>query len=364
MQLQLSTADLRFADYIIKQVNVSRNAMSGGKSAPTLLSIKKTSSTGNLDKSGDDLHQTNSSFEGSDDWIRLHFKWYLFNMLASMVKEDLCNELRCEIEAELVKLNNESINIACSSSNSSTLSLATNNKNNDVVDIDDYIEKSNTSTTAPTTAETEEKKQKKRNKLKLSRKNSSNHSLTNSSTLSSISSSYLNADFTYLNYKDDYNAGYLSEFKQTDCFKEWYDANRSKLEGSLFKMPESDQPVVVNTSESKLDSMMKRLKQLDEIGVGHPFNGQMGVNDIKLKFNFLITTTESGRKLNKALADTSKIVNSTGKAVGEAFSHAKSTFSSFLNNWSSSSLLSPVSSPVQLNPSSSSNLSTKSSKSK
>ena len=61
----------------------------------------------------------------------------------------------------------------------------------------------------------------------------------------------------------------------------------------------------------------------------HPFNGQMGVNDIKLKFNFLITTTESGRKLNKAFMDTTKIVNSTGKAVGEVFSQAKSTFSSF-----------------------------------
>ncbi len=56
------------------------------------------------------------------------------------------------------------------------------------------------------------------------------------------------------------------------------------------------------------------------------------MNDIKLKFNFLFTTTESGKKINRALAEGTKM----GKAVGDALSHAKTSFSSFLSSWTSS----------------------------
>lgn len=388
-QLQLSTADLRFADYIIKQVNMARNNSSScgvSRNTPTLLSIKKTSSINNLDKNSEiqlaTSSSSSSSFEGSDDWIRLHFKWYLYNMLGSIVKEELCSEIRNELESELVKLNQieQANNIACSSSNSSTLSLATAsaaNGNNtkiisEVVDIDEYIDKISTpsllsTNTIESNNYTEIKiKKKKTNKLKLSRKNSSSHSLTNSSTLSSINNSYQSQEYTYSNYTDDYNLNFLNEFKQTDCFSEWYNTNRSQLEATLFKPDEETESMKTNLT--RLDYLMRRLRQLDDIGLAHPFNGQMGVNDIKLKFNFLFTTTESGRKLNKALVDTGKMMNSTGKAVGEVFSHAKSTFSSFLSNWSSpssSSMMSPLSSPAtQVNSLSVSNASSKSSKSK
>ena len=43
----------------------------------------------------------------------------------------------------------------------------------------------------------------------------------------------------------------------------------------------------MKTNLTRLDYLMRRLRQLDDIGLAHPFNGQMGVNDIKLKFNFL-----------------------------------------------------------------------------
>ena len=108
-QLQLTTADIRFADYILKNVNASRSkeqvrisssehiqavAKNGG-TTPTLLSFKKTTQVSHdqsetstkmgatssksskqeqLSASVDDL--TSSSWEGSDDWIRLNFKWY------------------------------------------------------------------------------------------------------------------------------------------------------------------------------------------------------------------------------------------------------------------------------------------------
>ncbi len=82
---------------------------------------------------------------------------------------------------------------------------------------------------------------------------------------------------------------------------------------------------------------MKKLRHLDNIRINHPFNGQLGMNDIKLRFNFLFTTTDSGRKINKALAEGSKLVNNTGKVVGDALSQAKSSFSSFFSSWSTSS---------------------------
>ena len=87
----------------------------------------------------------------------------------------------------------------------------------------------------------------------------------------------------------------------------------------------------------RLHNIVKKLKHLETVRLGHPFNGQLGVNDLKLRVNFLFTGTDSGRKLNKALAEGTKIVNTTGRAVGDALSQAKSSFTSFLSSWSSAS---------------------------
>ncbi|RNA31248.1 hypothetical protein BpHYR1_042459 [Brachionus plicatilis] len=83
--------------------------------------------------------------------------------------------------------------------------------------------------------------------------------------------------------------------------------------------------------------LFQNLQDLEQVRLSHPFNGQMSVSDIKLKFNFLFSTTESGRKINKALAEGSKLVNNTGRVFGDAFNHAKLGFNSFFGGWGSGS---------------------------
>ena len=84
-QLQLSTADLRFIDFIVKNVNAAARADNKqAASTPTLLSFKKINSTSNIgvdlttatnrtDRNENNV-AANLSWEGSDDWIRLNFK--------------------------------------------------------------------------------------------------------------------------------------------------------------------------------------------------------------------------------------------------------------------------------------------------
>ncbi len=96
---------------------------------------------------------------------------------------------------------------------------------------------------------------------KSSRKNSINHSLhslslTGTSTTLTLAQDYLNStDTNHVTYADDYNTSYLAEFKQTECFLDWIDANRQRLEVSLFKMNEMERidgvenDVVVDRSE-------------------------------------------------------------------------------------------------------------------
>lgn len=88
---------------------------------------------------------------------------------------------------------------------------------------------------------------------------------------------------------------------------------------------------------SKLQCSINKLQHLESTKLSHPFSGTMSVHDIKLRFNFMFTTTDSGKKINKALVEGSKIVNTTSRAVGDALSQAKSSFSSFLSNWSTTS---------------------------
>ena len=100
----------------------------------------------------------------------------------------------------------------------------------------------------------------------------------------------------------------------------------------------------------RLQLLYAQLQELEKMRLMHPFNGQISVNDIKLRFNLIFTSTESGRKLNKAFIEGGKLMNNTGKAVNEALSQAKQSFSSFLNNWSLSSLGSSSSSASNNSP--------------
>jgi hypothetical protein len=362
-QLQLTTADIRFVDYIIKNVNATRLKeqvrvnTSDANNTPTLLSFKKTlpnevnQSNTNMSGSIDDL--TSSSWEGSDDWIRLNFKWYLYSMIGSVIKEDICNQIKLELDSILMHLsNNEAVNDT--SSSSSTISLS-----NEVIDIDDYIEKVNQNSNAnasdldlvssPNNHETimeDSQRNGSHKKVNGRRKNSSG-------SLTSIASNYSSQYTSHMEYREDFNSAFLNEFKKTESFKEWYELNRANLEVSLFKYDKLTQQFngqtpmspTTNTSQdnplanlnNRLQLLYSQLKELDKMRLVHPFNGQISVNDIKLRFNLIFTSTESGRKLNKAFVEGGKLMNSTGKAVNDAFSQAKVSFSSFFNNWSLSS---------------------------
>ncbi|KAJ8948162.1 hypothetical protein NQ318_009254 [Aromia moschata] len=66
---------------------------------------------------------------------------------------------------------------------------------------------------------------------------------------------------------------------------------------------------------------------------GHPFAGQLSVADMRLRLAHTMQNTESGRKINQAMASTGKAVATTSKAVGGAFSQARGAFSSWWSNF-------------------------------
>lgn len=307
--LQLTTADLRFTDYLIKNVNSSRSI--GQKlNAPTLLSFKKTLSYSNMDKNElDDVNAHSSTWEGSDDWIRLNFKWYLYTLLGSIVKEDVCLSIKNDLENILIGINNE-------------LSSSSSSLDNEVVDIEEYIDKVNSNGHLDKEA-------------RSNRKNST----SSSSTISSSQYFYvINNANCFSNYREDFNPNFVNELKKTECFGQWLVANRTSVEKSLFKF---DCEKMVQNLElaqqpnQRFQILLQNLQDIELIRLSHPFNGQMSVSDIKLKFNFLFSTTESGRKINRALAEGTKLVNNTGRVVGDAFNHAKMGFNSLFTGWAS-----------------------------
>ncbi|XP_008548738.1 late secretory pathway protein AVL9 homolog [Microplitis demolitor] len=78
--------------------------------------------------------------------------------------------------------------------------------------------------------------------------------------------------------------------------------------------------------------------EINNVEPGHPFAGQLSVQDMKLRFSHTMQNTESGRKINQAMATTGRAVATTGKAVGGALSQAKGAFS---NWWSTLTTIQP-----------------------
>ncbi|EDW07475.1 late secretory pathway protein AVL9 homolog [Drosophila mojavensis] len=93
---------------------------------------------------------------------------------------------------------------------------------------------------------------------------------------------------------DHFNPHFMSAFKRTQCYQEWYDVRPD---------PEF----------------------FEALPAGHPFSGTLSVADMKLKLAQTMQNSESGRKINQA-------VNNTSRAVGGAISQAKGALSSW---WSS-----------------------------
>ncbi|EZA52975.1 hypothetical protein DMN91_009118 [Ooceraea biroi] len=105
---------------------------------------------------------------------------------------------------------------------------------------------------------------------------------------------------------DHYNAAFMSAWRGTNNYKAWYNASKPEIHN---------------------------------IEPGHPFAGQLSVQDMKLRLSHTMQNTESGRKLNQAMASTGRAVATTGKAVGGALSQAKGAFS---NWWSTLTTVQPV----------------------
>ncbi|XP_028047166.1 late secretory pathway protein AVL9 homolog isoform X2 [Monomorium pharaonis] len=105
---------------------------------------------------------------------------------------------------------------------------------------------------------------------------------------------------------DHYNAAFMSAWRTTNNYKMWCSTSK---------------PEILN------------------IEPGHPFAGQLSVQDMKLRLSHTMQNTEGGRKLNQAMATTGRAVATTGKAVGGALSQAKGAFS---NWWSTLTTVQPV----------------------
>ncbi|XP_054707276.1 LOW QUALITY PROTEIN: late secretory pathway protein AVL9 homolog [Uloborus diversus] len=98
---------------------------------------------------------------------------------------------------------------------------------------------------------------------------------------------------------ESFNLSFLNAWKATHNYKMWCSSNHSGI---------------YNVQPS------------------HPFQGQLSMADMKLKFSHTMQSSERGRRLNTAVVNTGKAVVQTGKAVGGAITSAKSVVSSW---WSS-----------------------------
>ncbi|XP_038057280.1 late secretory pathway protein AVL9 homolog [Patiria miniata] len=74
---------------------------------------------------------------------------------------------------------------------------------------------------------------------------------------------------------------------------------------------------------------------IDFVLAGHPCQGQLSMQDMKIRLQSAMQTTDRGKKLNSALNRTSVAMVHTGKAVGGALSSAKSAVSAWISGLAS-----------------------------
>ncbi|XP_022099015.1 late secretory pathway protein AVL9 homolog [Acanthaster planci] len=72
---------------------------------------------------------------------------------------------------------------------------------------------------------------------------------------------------------------------------------------------------------------------IDYVLASHPCQGQLSVQDMKIRLQSAMQTTERGKKINSALNRTSVAMLHTGKAVGGALSSAKSAVSAWISGF-------------------------------
>lgn len=173
-----------------------------------------------------------------------------------MVKEELCDEVRNEAELLVTQLAEMEASLQQQqqatheySGSSSSVSLA-----NEVVDIDDYIERASVkssnlqNSTKMSSSKhssysqnpgSEQKSTKKPQNRKDSDNNNQDTTNNTSLLLSQQAHSYLGSSGgCAIAYQEDFNASYIAEFRRTECFQDWCKKNRKRLEHSLFKLDE------------------------------------------------------------------------------------------------------------------------------
>ncbi|KAK6165935.1 hypothetical protein SNE40_022741 [Patella caerulea] len=89
---------------------------------------------------------------------------------------------------------------------------------------------------------------------------------------------------------------------------------------------------------------------LHNIPTGHPFQGNLNMNDIRMRLSHTMQNTERGKKLNAAVVQTGKYMVETGKAVGGALNHAKSAVSSWFSSWRQEKPTTPPSDNTAISP--------------
>ncbi|OWF40478.1 late secretory pathway protein AVL9 homolog [Mizuhopecten yessoensis] len=71
---------------------------------------------------------------------------------------------------------------------------------------------------------------------------------------------------------------------------------------------------------------------MKNIALGHPYHGNLGVSDIRMRLSHTMQSTERGKKINAAVSQTGKYVMQTGKVVGGALTQARSAMSSWFSS--------------------------------
>ncbi|XP_060083505.1 late secretory pathway protein AVL9 homolog [Ylistrum balloti] len=71
---------------------------------------------------------------------------------------------------------------------------------------------------------------------------------------------------------------------------------------------------------------------MKDIALGHPYHGNLGVSDIRMRLSHTMQSTERGKKINAAVSQTGKYVLQTGKVVGGALTQARSAMSSWFSS--------------------------------
>ncbi|XP_028289769.1 late secretory pathway protein AVL9 homolog [Gouania willdenowi] len=69
------------------------------------------------------------------------------------------------------------------------------------------------------------------------------------------------------------------------------------------------------------------------VPTGHPFQGQYGVADVKLRLSHSVQNSERGKKIGNAMMTTSRSVVQTGKAVGQSVGGALTSAKTAMSSW-------------------------------